>query len=112
MDNSNTVSTGRYFISKAGIDMYNSVLKEKDSFRVWTRRTIFSHTHVFNDGNMMTIQIVAGKKRHELVMSFKDYMFQELIGKKVIPKTINGEYRFILSSTGKEYAFYIEEKKE
>lgn len=74
------------------------------------KRVLFFHIpHVFHDGNMMTVQLNAPseKKKAELSMHFTDFRCQELAGKKFLPKTIDGEYRFVLPDSGKEYIFAI-----
>ena len=102
---------GRFYISKDVINLYNSYIKQKPYGK---RSTIFSHTHVFRDGNMMTVQLNAPseKKKAELSMKFTDFRCQELAGKKILPKTIDGEYRFVLSDFGKEYVFVIAASNE
>lgn len=57
----------------------------------------------------MTVQLNAPseKKKAELSMHFTDFRCQELAGKKFLPKTIDGEYRFVLPDSGKEYIFAI-----
>lgn len=102
---------GGFYISKKVIDLYNSYMKQKPYGK---GSIIFSHTHVFRDGNMMTVQLTASseKKKAELSMHFTDFRCQELAGKKILPKTIDGEYRFVLPDSGKEYVFVITASNE
>lgn len=97
---------GGFYISKEVIALYNSYMKQRPYGK---KGIIFSHTHVFRDGNMMTVQLNAPseKKKAELSMHFTDFRCQELAGKKFLPKTIDGEYRFVLPDPGKEYIFAI-----
>lgn len=97
---------GGFYISREVIALYNSYIKQRPYGK---KGIIFSHTHVFRDGNMMTVQLNAPseKKKAELSMNFTDFKCQELAGKKFLPKTIDGEYRFVLSDSGKKYVFAI-----
>lgn len=97
---------GGFYISKEVIALYNSYMKQRPYGK---KGIIFSHTHVFRDGNMMTVQLNAPseKKKAELSMHFTDFRCQELAGKKFLPKAIDGEYRFVLPDSGKEYIFAI-----
>lgn len=54
------------------------------------RVLFFHHTHVFRDGNMMTVQLNAPseKKKAELSMHFTDFRCQELAGKSFFPKRL------------------------
>ena len=56
---------GGFYISKEVIALYNSYMKQRPYGK---KGIIFSHTHVFRDGNMMTVQLNAPseKKKAEL----------------------------------------------